>query len=337
FRCDMSHMVPPEFWAWSIARARLRNPGVIFIGEAYDSDPAKVPGADPLLAALNDHRGNVMFDLLAAGFNAVYDDPSYKALKSIYDGCGWANDLDGVLGADFIFQHSLRYAENHDEVRLGGDGQWGGVGPEVGRAVSGILFGLSRGPVLLYSGQEVGEPARGKEGFGGDDARTTIFDYWSMPEFVKWVNGHRYNGARLSRAQRELREFYARLIGLGGEPAFRDGDFLPLNPANIQNERYGRLHGETASGHWLHAFLRGDHGTGQRFLVAVNLHPTETLHDVHIRLPSGTLPPGTQCLERLTTGGTLRLVSETSGSLDIPVIPPLSPFYFELLLPEPVS
>jgi hypothetical protein len=179
-----------------------------------------VPGGDPLLAALNDRRGNVMFDLLAAGFDAVYDDPSYKTLKAIYDGSAWANDLDHALDADFIFQNSLRYAENHDEVRLAGRGQWGGVGPLVGRAVSAILYGLSRGPVLLYSGQEVGEPADGAEGFGGDDARTTIFDYWSMPELVKWVNNHRYDGGRLSAEQRELRAFYGRLLRLVGEPLF---------------------------------------------------------------------------------------------------------------------
>ena len=323
FRCDMAHMVPMEFWTWAVARARVRNPGAIFLGEAYDNDPMKVTG------------GNVMSALLGAGFDAVYDDPAYKKLKSIYDGCGWANDLDDAHGAEPVFQHSLRYAENHDEVRLAGAGQWGGVGAEVGRAVSAILFGLSRGPVLLYSGQEVGEPARGAEGFGGDDARTTIFDYWSMPELAKWVNGHRYDGARLSAEQRALRDFYARLLRLVGEPAFRDGDFLALNRANIPNEHYGRLPGETASGHWLYACLRSDAASGQRFLIAANLHPTETLHRLRIQLPDGTLAPRTECLERLTSGGTLRLVSEASACLAIESIPPLTPFYFELLSPPP--
>ena len=56
---------------------------------------------------------------------------------------------------------------------------------EVGRPVAAILYGIGQGPIMLYNGQEVGEPAAGVEGFGGDDARTTIFDYWSMPEFVK--------------------------------------------------------------------------------------------------------------------------------------------------------
>ncbi|MEO7319276.1 MAG: alpha-amylase family glycosyl hydrolase [Chthoniobacteraceae bacterium] len=321
FRCDMAHLVPMEFWTWAVERARVRNPATIFIGEAYDNDPMKVTG------------GNVMLALLAAGFDAVYDDPAYKKLKSIYDGCGWANDLDDAHGAEPVFQSALRYAENHDEVRLAGDGQWGGVGAEVGRAVSAILFGLSRGPVLLYSGQEVGEPARGAEGFGGDDARTTIFDYWSMPEFTKWVNGHRYDGTRLSAVQRELRDFYARLLRLVGEPAFRDGDFTALNRANIPNEHYGRLPGETASGHWLYACLRGDSASGQRFLVAANLHPTEALHRIRIQLPAGSLPPRTECIERLTSGGTLRIVSAEADSLALESIPPLTPLYFELLSP----
>ena len=70
--------------------------------------------------------------------------------------------------------------------------------------VSAILYGLGRGPVMLYNGQEVGEPAQGAEGFGGDDARTSIFDYWSMPELVKWVNEHRYDGARLSAGAKAI-------------------------------------------------------------------------------------------------------------------------------------
>lgn len=337
FRCDMAHMVPPEFWNWAIARARMRQAEVFFVGEAYDNDPMKVPGGDPLLASLGGGRGNVMFDLLNAGFNAVYDDPSYKKLKAIYDGSGWANDLDAALGHEFIFQNSLRYAENHDEVRLAGRGQWGGVGMNVGRAVSAILFGLSRGPVLLYSGQEVGEPADGAEGFGGDDARTTIFDYWSMPALAKWVNGHRYDGGRLSAEQRALREFYARLLKLAGEPAFRDGEFFGLNSANVQNARFGRLPGETASGHWFYAFLRSEAASGQRFLVVANLHRDQTLRDVRV-----LLPPDALAFLALPANATVRLAdrlgatprpaaAQTASALDLGDLPPLSASYFELL------
>src|SRR4029077_7381891 len=267
FRCDMSHMVPPEFWNWAIARARARQADVVFIGEAYDNDPAKVPGVDPVITQLDGGKSNVMFDLLDAGFNAVYDDPTYRAIKKIYEGPGWANDIDDARPDAFIFENSLRYAENHDEVRLAAKSQWGGIGMKVGMPVSAILYGLSRGPIMLYNGQEEGEPAAGAEGFGGDDSRTSIFDYWSMPALVSWLNGYRYDGEKLSLEQKSLREFYARLIRPTNEPAFRDGVFIPLNPENRENPAFGRLGDEPTSGHWCYAFFRFDHTSRQTFLV----------------------------------------------------------------------
>lgn len=328
FRCDMAHMVPPEFWAWALDRARQRHPGVFFAAEAYDNDPMKVG------------RGNVMIDLLNAGFDAVYDDPSYKSLKSMYDGSNWANDLDRVLASaerEYVLQNSLRYAENHDEVRLAGRNEWGNVGAAVGRAVSAILYGVGRGPVLLYNGQEVGEPADGAEGFGGDDARTTIFDYWSMPELARWVNGCRFDGGQLRSEQRKLREFYTRLLALVGEPAFRDGEFFALNYANTGEPGFGRSPGETVSGHWLYAFLRSDRKTSQKFLVIANLHPSETFNDVQVRLPVEALdfiglPRGCRIrlTERLATGGNL-IVQATpfEEAVHIGSIPAFSSYYFE--------
>ena len=344
FRCDMSHMVPPEMWSWTIAQARQRQPDVFFMGEAYNDDPAKVPGSDPVVSQLNFGQGNVLFDLLNAGFNAVYDAPAYRALKRIYDGSGWANDIDQQIADEFICHNSVRYAENHDEVRLAARGEWGGLGMNVGRPVSAILYGMSRGAIMLYNGQEVGEPGAGAEGFGGDDARTSIFDYWSMPEFVKWVNDHRYDGGRLSPEQKALRNFYSRLVNLVGEPAFREGQFFPLNPANRDNERFGRLPGEQASGHWLYAFLRYDPLTRQRFLVVANLHPQTALRDVRILIPESALQSlhlnsesadsKLKLIEWLTeTPLEIRLTIAEAVSAGIPVaeIPSLSAFYFELV------
>ena len=285
FRCDMAHMVPPEFWNWAIAQARARQADVVFVGEAYDNDPAKVPGVDPIISKLQGARSNVMYDLLNAGFNAVYDDQTYRALKKIYEGPGWANDIDDARPDDFIFENSIRYAENHDEVRLAAKSQWAGVGKQAGRAICAIVYGLSRGPIMLYNGQEVGEPGEGLEGFGSNDARTSIFDYWSMPELVKWVNRRRYDGERLSPEQSELRSFYSRLINLIGEPAFRDGICIPLNGANRDNPNYGRLPNEQPSGHWLYSLLRHDLVSSQTFLIAVNLNPWESLKNVRIVLP----------------------------------------------------
>ncbi len=346
FRCDMAHMEPPEFWAWAIARARERQPDVVFIAEAYDNDPAKVPGSDPVVSQLNGGKSNVMFDLLNAGFTAVYDDPTYKAIKKIYDGPGWANDIDGARADEFIFDNSLRYAENHDEVRLAARKEWGGVGMKVGPAVSGILYGLSRGPAMLYNGQEVGEPAAGVEGFGGDDGRTSIFDYWSMPELTKWVNGHKFDGGKLSPEQKELRSFYGRLMNVLREPAFRDGDWFPLNPANRSNPKYGRIANEQPSGHWIYSFLRHDPASGQRFLVIANLSPTTTMKDVSVMLDQPALTflgiPTSAPATKLTLRDRLaadKRVTVTSGieaastdGISIGDIPPATALYLELSL-----
>ena len=197
---------------------------------------------------------------------------------------------------------------------------------------------------MLYNGQEVGEPGTGAEGFGGDDARTSIFDYWSMPELVKWVNGHRYDGDRLSSEQKALRAFYGRLINLVGEPAFQDGEFFSLNPANHNNPQFGRLPGEVASGHWLYGFLRYDRHTGQRFLVLANLHPRTALENVRVILPAAAMQfldlnenrsdAQLTLTDRLAPSPSIRIPSTiaeaSSAGIPISKIPPLTPHYFEV-------
>ena len=344
FRCDMAHMEPPEFWSWAIARARERQPDVVFIAEAYDNDPAKVPGSDPVVSQLNGGKSNVMFDLLNAGFTAVYDDPTYKAIKKIYDGPGWANDIDDSRADEFIFDNSLRYAENHDEVRLAARKEWGGVGMKVGPAVSAILYGLSRGPAMLYHGQEVGEPAAGVEGFGGDDARTSIFDYWSLPELAKWVNGHKFDGGNLSPEQKELRAAYGRLTRALTEPAFRDGECLPLNAANRTNAKYGRINNEQPSGHWLYSFLRFDPVSGQRILAVVNLNAATAMKDVSVVLdrraleflgfdnadPAMSLTFADKLASAEATPRSFKIADASAGGVPIGDIPPATALYLEL-------
>jgi glycosidase len=273
FRADMAHMIPMEFWRWVVRRCRSREPGVFFCAEAYDNDPAKLTD------------GHVLDELLDAGFDAVYDDPVYDVLEGLYDSGKWANDLDPLTFTGKRFHRSLRYAENHDEVRLANPGEWGGLGMRVGKPVSAVLFTMGCGPVMLYHGQEVGEPAIGAEGFCGDNARTTIFDYWSMPEFVKWVNDGKYDGGRLSAEQRSLRDWYGRLIHLTKSRAFTDGGFYGLNHANKENPHFGRVGEESVSGHWLYAFLRRDGRSGQAFLVVANFHGSIAMNGVRIRIP----------------------------------------------------
>ncbi len=337
FRVDMAHMVPPEFWHWMIARAKTRKPDVFFMAEAYDTDPGKVPAGDPLVAEVG--GGNVMFDLLNAGFDSVYDDATYNKVKDIYERGAWANDLDKVMARPFVFDQSLRYAENHDEVRLAAKAQWDGIGMQVGPPVTALLFALSRGPVMLYSGQEVGEPADGIEGFGEDDSRTSIFDYWSMPEFTKWVNDKKFDGGKLSDQQKALRQFYSDLLHVVNEPAFRNGDFFALNPSNMENPAYAQLPDEKAGGHWVYSFLRRDPDSGQKFLVVVNLHRSHAFSDVRVILP----PEALEFLEvsksanlnfedRLGPKAKFQSTAQEVSTKGVPIgsLPPLTPRFIEI-------
>jgi glycosidase len=277
FRADMAHMVPMEFWRWMMKRARARDAKVFFIAEAYDGDPAKMTDAD------------VLDELWKAGFDGAYEHPTYKILQGIYE-CGkWANDIDGETFGGARFHQCVRYIENHDEVRVANPQHWGGVGMGAGKPAAAVMFGMSRAAILLYSGQEIGEPAIGAEGFSGDHGRTSIFDYTAMPEFQKWFNGGKCDGAKLSPEQKALRKWYGDLFAILREPAFTAGDFYGLNHANKGNPLFGRVGGETCSGHWLYAFLRRDPASGQAFLCLANFHPTETLAEVRVIIPEHAL------------------------------------------------
>ncbi|HPM76378.1 MAG TPA: alpha-amylase family glycosyl hydrolase [bacterium] len=258
FRCDFAHWAPIEAWSYLLAAARERDPEVYFFAEAYESGDAP-PGFS---------FGN----MLKAGFNAIYDDGAYDALKGIYC-CGkWANDLETLLNSrdDFLAEHLLHYAENHDERRIaspvvaGENPDDSGFGSfQAGQPVAAALYLMGVGPILLYNGQEVGEPATGAEGFGGDDGRTTIFDYWTMPYMADWVNNYQYDGGGLDAGRRELRQWYADLIALAQKPGFATGNFYSLQFLNKDNWRY-------SSGQYVYSFLRYDAATGDNWLVVVN-------------------------------------------------------------------
>jgi glycosidase len=328
FRADMAHMVPMEFWRWVVRRCRARDPDVFLTAEAYDNDPAKLT------------NGHVLDELLHAGFDAVYDDPVYDVLEGIYDGGKWANDLDAFLFTGPRFDRSLRYTENHDEVRLANSKVWGGHGMKVGRPATAVLFGMGQGPLMMYHGQEIGETAEGVQGFAGDNARTTIFDYWSMPEFTKWVNGGKYDGGRLTAEQKELREWYAALLRVTRERAFTQGGFYGLNHANKDNPHGGRANDESTSGHWIYSYLRRDPKSGQAFLVVANFHPSYHLAGVRIRIPEDAqmfLGRSSDAVlkftDRLATAWSQRIerVRLADPGLALPDLPPCSAMMLEIM------
>lgn len=261
FRCDMAHMVPATFWRWAIARARLRDEDVFFMAEGY-----------------NDHmklsEGDVHDMLLYAGFNAVYHSPSYDALRGIYERGVWANDLD-ELNHDHLkhFFRGVRYLENHDEQRLAAPCAWNGCGAAAARALMAAQYAATACPVLIYNGQECGEDASGPGGFGGNNGRTSIFDYTRMPHFQHWSCGGAYNGSAMTAQERALREFTVAVLRLLQHPAFAKGGFYGLNWANKETPQFGTVEGETTSGHYLYAFLRHYRKAKATVLVVCNFHP----------------------------------------------------------------
>ena len=273
FRCDMAHMVPMEFWAWSTRRARLRDQQCYFMAEAYDGDPAKLT------------HDNVLEALLANGFDTVYDGDSYELVKSVVEEGRNATDLDALLWDTSRLEKMLRYSENHDEVRLCSSHHWGGHGAKMGKVVTAFLSAVGSGPFMLYNGQEVGEVGDGDEGFSMDDGRSSIFDYGSLPALSQWVNGGAYDGAGLTEEQTALRDWYRVWFVLMNEPAFVRGGVYGLNSANFENASFKA--GDEAIAQSIYAFLRHHRESDEAFLVVLNFSPTHAASNLEVVIPKG--------------------------------------------------
>ena len=261
FRCDMVDMVPFEFWGWVIPAAKEKYPQLIFIGEAY-----------------NPNLYNNYIDV--GKFDYLYDkvglyDTIKRLTKSHPNATCW--DFNQLWNRDTkgIDQHMLRFMENHDERRIASP-QFAG---DPWLAVPGMIVTatLSVGPVMVYFGQEVGEPGVGASGFGQDDGRTTIFDYWGVPEHQKWMNGGQFDGGGLSESQKNLRDFYSRLLNaVVNNEALKWGNFWELMLAN-EREPWFNQH--------LYIFIR--HTDKQRILVIANFNRSEW--GLNVKFPADLL------------------------------------------------
>jgi len=214
FRCDVAEFVPVEFWHWVIPEVRKINPNMVFIAEAYD--PSK-------------YATYVSY----GGFNYMYDKVGlYDALKPLIK-----NEANATVATmrkviqsqeGGLSNHMLRFLENHDEERLASKGF--AQKPEFAKAAMVLTATLGSGPVMIYSGQEVGEQGAGIEGFGGDDNRSTIFDYWGQPQHQQWLNGGKFDGGGLTAAQKSLRTFYQQLLTLvQSNKAIQSGTFTDVS------------------------------------------------------------------------------------------------------------
>ncbi|MCQ2959456.1 MAG: alpha-amylase family glycosyl hydrolase [Bacteroidales bacterium] len=249
FRCDMAEMVPVQFWSWVIPQIKKINPEIIFIAEIYNPD------------AYENYLNVGHFDYL-------YDKVGlYDTMRMIVEGRGNAKFItDYWRRTERVQGKMLRFLENHDEQRIAS--RFFADNANKGRAAMMLLAMLNPGPLMIYFGQEIGEKGMDKEGFSGVDGRTTIFDYWSLTEFNKWVNGGKFDGALLSPEQKDLREYYSQLLNFRLQhEAIQNGLFYDLMWKNCDERIDSKIF----------AFLRYTENEKLLFVLNFDFEQTVTL------------------------------------------------------------
>lgn len=219
FRCDMAEMVPVEFWAWVIPQIKKKHPGVIFIAEIYNPQ----------------QYSNYIF---TGKFDYLYDKVGlYDALRRLIEGHGNANDISKVWqneSGDFS-EHMLRFLENHDEQRIASE--YFGKNAESALPAMMLSATLHTGPLMLYFGQELGVKPTQAEGFQGEDGRTSIFDYWGLPEMQAWIAN--FNAKELPKEQKIIRDYYKKIITFAKDnDIVKYGGFYDLQYLNQNNTVY---------------------------------------------------------------------------------------------------
>jgi glycosidase len=244
FRCDMAEMVPVEFWEWCIPQVKKQYPQLVFVAEIYNP---------------NEYANYVQ----KGKFDYLYDKVGlYDTLKAVIQGRTSANDISQnwqQLGA--LNSRMLRFLENHDEQRLASP--FFAIDSYKGIPMMVVSAMLNSGPVMMYFGQEVGEPGAGAEGFAGEDGRTTIFDFWGVPMHQRWMNGGKFDGGQLEGWQKTLRSNYAALLNFARKnDAITNGKLYDLQQANNQGKAAGYDDAR------MYAFLRFT--DKQKLLIVVN-------------------------------------------------------------------
>lgn len=297
FRCDMAEMVPVEFWNWAIPQVKAVNPEIVFVAEIYN--PAQYKNY-----------------LQTGKFDYLYDKVQlYDTLRGLINNQRSANDIDAIQKSlEGINGNMLHFLENHDEQRIASPDFAGNAWKIVPAMV--VSATIDQGPVMIYFGQEVGEPGAGAEGFGGKDGRTTIFDYWGVPEHQKWMNGGAFDGGLLSEEQKKLRQFYSSLLNIAQKnPAIVNGSYKTIYQSND-----------------LHVFMRV--ADDERLLIVSNFDKKIVQHKL-------VLPAGDAALLRLQNGNTYTATEILWNGLEIKIenltlmidLPAYSSYIFKITNP----
>ncbi|MGY6743785.1 MAG: alpha-amylase family glycosyl hydrolase [Cecembia sp.] len=307
FRYDMAEMVPVEFWSYMNSAIKMKNPEAFLLAEIYNPKAYR----DYI------HLGKMDY---------LYDKVElYDTLKNIIQGKGSTDNISPIqAGLADIGKHMLHFLENHDEQRIASP-EFAGKA-EKAKPAAVISATIDQGPMMMYFGQEVGEPGAEDAGFG-KPSRTSIFDYIGVPHHQRWVNEGKFDGGQLSEEEKGLRDFYKRLLNLIGKSPAMGGAYQEIHSHNRQHTDWYNDK--------VFSFVRWT--DGQRLVVVSNFDADNTFgFDLEVPaelILAWNLVDGRYALEEKLYGkanATLH-VSEGKGSIRVDLMP-LESWILELSL-----
>lgn len=215
FRYDMAEMVPFEFWSYMNSSIKMKNPDAFLMAEVYNP---------------KEYRNYIRLGKMDYLYDKV---ETYDKLKEVIQGKSLPDGLSDIQNrmAD-IEHHMLHFLDNHDEQRLASD-EFAGTA-ENGKPLMVVSTTISTSPTMVYFGQEVGEAGNEDAGFG-KRSRTSIFDYVGVPNHQRWMNEGKFDGGQLSPAEKDLRDFYKRLLNFSINSSALMGKFQEIQTINRQS------------------------------------------------------------------------------------------------------
>ena len=254
FRFDMAEMVPVEFWSYLNSSIKMKNPDAFLLAEVYK----------PSLYRDYIHKGKMDY---------LYDKVElYDSIKHIMKGYGWTDHIPVVQERmKDIEHHMLHFLENHDEQRIASPDFAGDA--KLGKPAMVVSATLSSSPTMIYFGQEVGEPGAEDAGFG-KPTRTSIFDYVGVPHHQRWMNNKKFDGGQLSENEKELRDFYKRLLNFTVESEALMGEYRDIH-------FYNKEHTENYD-HRVLSYVRWS--SNEKLVVVSNFDASKT-YNIDLKIP----------------------------------------------------
>ncbi|MDI5895006.1 alpha-amylase family protein [Flavobacterium algoritolerans] len=214
FRFDMAEMVPYEFWSYMNSAIKVNNPDAFLLAEVYNP---------------KEYRNYIHLGKMDYLYDKV---ETYDKLKDIIQGRSLPDGLSDIQnGMVDIEHHMLHFLDNHDEQRLASP-EFAGT-PQKGKPLMVVSTTISTSPTMVYFGQEVGEAGNENAGFG-THSRTSIFDYIGVPNHQRWMNGGKFDGGQLSQDEKELRDFYKRVLNFSLNSSALMGKYKEIQTLNRQ-------------------------------------------------------------------------------------------------------